>query len=56
MTGSAMTQSFFKAIQLDEIDNSFEQELLDNFGNRLKYLYGMRQMFRWIALIHISLI
>lgn len=32
MTGSAMTQSFFKAIQLDEIDNSFEQELLDNLG------------------------
>lgn len=34
MPGSSttMTESFFKAIKMDELDNSFQQELLDNCG------------------------
>lgn len=32
MASSTMTQSFFKAIQLDEVDHSLQQELLDKFG------------------------
>lgn len=32
MTSSTMTQSFFKAIQLDDIDDSLQQELLDKLG------------------------
>lgn len=31
-SSTTMTESFFKAINMDELDNSFQQELLDNCG------------------------